>query len=267
MTKYLFFDIDGTIVPFGQDAPESAVQALRRAHEKGHKLFLATGRSPAEVDPRLNRIYFDGGVYCGGALAYVKEKEVYSSFFTEDQIRELIELGTKRGWQMLFQTRTRSLITRQFIETLTGLFMKAFGGVLTIGNLVEVEEYPVRNDVTKICFWTPDDDVPQIREELRGRYDVVDNTMGIPLECSAEIVVPGQSKAVGMQAVLDYYNAPVSSSLAFGDGANDIEIVEAAGVGVAMGNAAQCVKDVADYVADDILNDGLAKAMEHLEVC
>ncbi len=267
MTRYLFFDIDGTIMPFGKDVPKSAVEALERAHENGHKLFLATGRSPGEVDPRLKKIYFDGGVYCGGALAYVGEEEVYSSFFTKEQIGEIIALGESRGWQMLFQTRTHSLISRKLVVTLAGLFMKAFGGTLTINNLVEVDEYPIRDDITKICFWTPDDDVALIRSELADRYDVIDNTMGIPVECSGEIVVKGQSKAVGMQAVLDYYGAPVSSSLAFGDGANDIEIVEAAGVGVAMGNSSASLKDIADYVADDILNDGLAKAMSHFEVC
>lgn len=267
MTKYLFFDIDGTIVPFGKEAPESAVQALGRAHERGHKLFLATGRSPAEVDPRLDGIYFDGGVYCGGALAYVGSQEVFSSCFSDDEIKELIEIGSNRGWQMLFQTRSRSLIKRSFMDILTDLCRKSFGGVLTIDNLVEVESYPVRSDVTKICFWTPDSDVVSIRRELADRYDVVDNAMGIPLDSTAEIIVKGQSKAIGMRAVLDYYSAPLSSSISFGDGPNDVELVEEAGFGVAMGNACQAVKDVADYIADDILNDGLSKAMEKLEVC
>ncbi|MBR1937443.1 MAG: HAD-IIB family hydrolase, partial [Spirochaetales bacterium] len=102
-TKYLFYDIDGTIFPFGLDAPQSAKDALKQAHENGHKLFLSTGRSPAELDPRLNRIHFDGGIYCGGAVAYVGNEEIYSSVFTKEQVKEVIEIGTSRGWQMLFQ--------------------------------------------------------------------------------------------------------------------------------------------------------------------
>ncbi|MCR5732698.1 MAG: Cof-type HAD-IIB family hydrolase [Sphaerochaetaceae bacterium] len=265
-TKYLFYDIDGTLFPFGLDAPESAVEALRKAHENGHKLFLSTGRSPAEVDPRLHRIYFDGGIYCGGALAYVGDEEIFASVFSTEQVREIIEIGEERGWQMLFQTRSRSVISRELVKTLTALFIKSYGRALKIENLVEVEKYPVLDDVTKVCFWTPDNDVASIREMLKGRFDVIDNTMGIPLECSAEIVLPGQSKSVGLKAILDYYKEDISSSIAFGDGANDIEIIRDAGIGVAMGNATDNVKAVADYVTDDILLDGLAKAMKHFGV-
>ena len=266
-TKYLFYDIDGTIFPFGLDAPQSAKDALKQAHENGHKLFLSTGRSPAELDPRLNRIHFDGGIYCGGAVAYVGNEEIYSSVFTKEQVKEVIEIGTSRGWQMLFQTKGRSVISKDLVKTLTDLFMKSFGRKMKIENLVEVDEYPILDDVRKVCFWTPDDDVVSIREMLKGRYDVIDNTMGIPLECSAEIVLPGQSKAVGMRAILDYFGQDISSSIAFGDGANDIEIIRDAGIGVAMGNASDNLKAVADYVTDDILSDGLMKAMKHFEVC
>ena len=76
MSKYLFFDVDGTLLPFGQNATESTRLALKKAHERGHRLFLSTGRSPVELDPRLNGFPFDGGVFAGGSISIVSGERI-----------------------------------------------------------------------------------------------------------------------------------------------------------------------------------------------
>ena len=68
--KYLFFDVDGTLLPFGRGVPDDTRAALAAAQENGNLIFLSTGRSPAEMDPRLGVISFDGGVCSGGARAF-----------------------------------------------------------------------------------------------------------------------------------------------------------------------------------------------------
>ena len=57
-----FFDIDGTLLPFGKSVPESAVKALQKVKADGHRIFLATGRSPVEVIPEIYELGFRDGV-------------------------------------------------------------------------------------------------------------------------------------------------------------------------------------------------------------
>lgn len=82
----------------------------------------------------------------------------------------------------------------------------------------------------------------------------------------ADINVTGVSKATGLSAFADYYEMDASEIMACGDGGNDISILKAAGIGVAMGGASEIVKSSADYVTDTVENDGLYKALKHFEV-
>ena len=81
---------------------------------------------------------------------------------------------------------------------------------------------------------------------------------------SGEITIRGITKARGMERALDYYGIDRENSVGFGDAFNDLEMMEYAGIGVAMGNARDEVKEAADYVTDHIDRDGIAKAVEKL---
>lgn len=266
MPKYLFFDVDGTLLPFGLDMPESCRAALLKAREKGHKLFLSTGRSPAELDPRLKVIPFDGGIFAGGARADIGGNTIFESFMSHEALDWIYRKSREWGWLLLVQTASGSFLTQEMHDVLLDLFMKSLGRPLVIKGLNIVEELPYPDDATKLVFITPDHDAQHCSERLSEYFDVVDNTMGVPLDTCAEIVQKGISKVSGFERIMEYYNAPVSDSIAFGDGANDKEIVEAAGIGVAMGNASDELKAVADYVTADVDKDGIALALEELGV-
>ncbi|MGN0906953.1 MAG: HAD family hydrolase [Bullifex sp.] len=266
MTKYIFFDVDGTLLPFGEDATESTKRALRIAHANGHRLFLSTGRSPAELDPRLSVFDFDGGVYAGGSVAIAEGERIYERFFSREQVEEVFSLARDNGWLLLIQTDTGSYMTPEMRDTLYAMFMASLGRLLVIENLFTEEKLTFRSNITKMILITSKHDIKEIRERLKGRYDIVDNTMGVPLDDCAEIVLPGVSKATGLHAVMEYYGAPLSDSVAFGDGANDIEIVSASGFGVAMGNASDELKKAADYVTGDVKENGIYDALEYLGV-
>ena len=78
--------------------------------------------------------------------------------------------------------------------------------------------------------------------------------------------VSGTSKATGLSLFADYYRVKVSEIMACGDGGNDIPMLKAAGIGVAMGNASEKVQSVADFVTDTVDNNGLYKALKHFGV-
>ena len=85
MKLNFFFDVDGTLLPFGRDVPQSAVNAISRARSNGHRVFLSTGRSTAEISSKLDVIPLDGGVYSAGAKVIADGKVLYKRIFTEEE--------------------------------------------------------------------------------------------------------------------------------------------------------------------------------------
>ena len=82
----------------------------------------------------------------------------------------------------------------------------------------------------------------------------------------ADIIEKDASKAEGLKRLCKLWKIPLAQTIAFGDSMNDIEVVQEAGIGVAMGNAVDALKKVADYVTAPIGEDGIYKACEHLHL-
>ena len=82
----------------------------------------------------------------------------------------------------------------------------------------------------------------------------------------AEFLIKGNSKAAGMQMVLDAVGCAVEDTMAFGDSGNDLPMLKAAGIGVCMGNGVQEAKDAADYVTKTVLEDGIFHALKHFHL-
>ena len=81
-----------------------------------------------------------------------------------------------------------------------------------------------------------------------------------------DIVPKGSSKRIGIDKVIEHYSIALNETMAFGDGGNDIQMLQHAGVGIAMGNAADDVKEWADFVTDSVDDDGILKALKTLGV-
>ena len=82
----------------------------------------------------------------------------------------------------------------------------------------------------------------------------------------ADVVPKGSSKAIGIDKIIEHYGFSLDETMAFGDGGNDMEMLKHVGIGVAMGNAGDEVKDVADYVTDSVDDDGVWNALVHFGV-
>ena len=81
-----------------------------------------------------------------------------------------------------------------------------------------------------------------------------------------DVYAKDQTKATGIEHLINYLNIDKKDTIAFGDGHNDREMIEFCEIGVAMGNALQKVKEVSNYITDDIDNDGIYNAMKYLKL-
>ena len=262
MPKCFFFDVDGTLLPFGKSIPDSAVYSIKAAQALGSRCFIASGRSIAEL-PRFPMLAFDGYICSAGATIIVDDKLIYSAHIERGAFDSLFRYLSEKGFYVISQTDKATYLSKDAWDMFTRQLMKHIGRLVELNGLVISDTVPVDEDVKKVLFLSDDDGygVDRVRKEINPMFTVVNNTVGLPQEIMAEVVLGGISKATGIEKVLSYFGVDRSDSVATRDGSNDIEMVEYADIGIAMGNSSGDLKAVADYVTSDIEEDGIKNAI------
>lgn len=262
----LFFDIDGTLITFQGEMPESAKRALRQAKENGHSIVICSGRPVHRIPPEVIDIGFDGFVAAAGAHVESAGKTIYDHCMKEPEMRAVRELLERAGACYLAHAKEQIIATadgkRRFEER-----AKRFSREkrpLFWRNMEIDENWDRRQDIQKVTFHESAFPVWKIREELAQYCDVTEISFEKSFERDGEISSRGINKALGMQKYIEYLGIPREDTVAFGDGPNDFEMLEFVHTGVAMGNASDDLKRYADYVTKAIDDDGIAYALEEL---
>ena len=265
MRLNFFFDVDGTLLPFGKGLPESALKAILDAKNKGHRVFVSTGRSPSEMDKALSPIPFDGGVYSAGCLVIAEGKILEDRGYTKDQVNEVLSYLKEKGHLAMIQTSSGTYMPNKAYEFFKDSLIRNNGISIKIPGLVVTDAIPSDIEVKKVLVLSPEGRVDEVRRDLGDRYNIVDNTVGLKQSDMAEICLLGVDKGSGIKTILEYYGDERESSVGVGDGANDLEMIEYCGLGIAMGNADQELKNKADWITSDVNDNGLKNAIEYAE--
>lgn len=261
MIKALFFDIDGTLVSFNTHRiPDSAVEELQRAHDKGIKIFISTGRPWAIINnlgQLQERHLIDGFVTINGSYCFVGNTIVNSAPLERSQVVKVAEYCNERKIPCIFCTADGIRLFR-FSQLVDDLFYKQLG----CDSLPEVYsiEQAVEGNVYQI---TPFINKEQEEEVLKSVTRVISNRWHSSF---TDLTVEGAEKSKGVAAMAKHFGIKQSEVACFGDGGNDIPMLRWAGIGVAMGNAGQEVKDSADLITADIDDDGIAKAIRQINL-
>lgn len=257
MIKAIFFDIDGTLVSFNtHKVPESTKQALKELREKNIKIFIATGR-PKFLVKTLGDLEFDGYITLNGAYCFTADhKDIYKGKIPADDIVRVVEYTKTHNYPFVFVHDDQWFITN---------IDKA---VEDIAKLIEISIPPIKaadnaigKDILQIMGYFP----TEADEEIFGKILTHCETMRWhPL--FADIINKGTSKSRGIDEVIKHYGIRLEETMAFGDGGNDINMLEHAGIGVAMGNASDTVKAAADYITSSVDEDGIINALRHFNI-
>lgn len=267
MKKVLFFDIDGTLYDFTGHMPDSTLSALRQARKKGHELVICSGRSKYQVYPELFEL-FDG--YVGAAGAYVEQNRqvIYEHFMQEDTIKEAVDVISKAGGVVAAMTE-HNLILSEECETYLlhkfraqGIGMDMIARIM--GNYELTENLSAYKNIEKMLYYRSSWPVAKVAEALQDSCDITASSFEDPVEDSGEITVKNINKSLGMQKYMEQLHMDVADTIAFGDGPNDLDMIAYAGVGVAMGNAREELKKMADFVTKPVNEGGIAYAMQKL---
>ena len=265
MTRYFFFDVDGTLLPFGSPVPESALSAMRKAQEKGHKMFLSTGRSMKEL-PYLSDFPFDGYVLSAGLEAIADGKILKDQYMDRKDYDDLTLYMKAHKLYPLVQTDEGTYLSKRCLQLFEEHFRNYLGAMVELNGLIVLDEIPDGLKARKLVILSEDGKwgTTKIMEDFGSRMGIVKNTVGLPYELMCEISPRGITKVTGIEKILDYYGASREASVGVGDGSNDVEMIEWCGIGVAMGNADEAVKAKADWITTDVDKDGVKNAIEHV---
>lgn len=274
--KIIFFDIDGTLINFGGDFPESAKEALRLAKANGHQIFLCTGRSKCQIEERLLEFGFDGFVSGAGAYVEYHGKEVFSNYMTERQLANLLNYLESNNMIYVLQSTDKVIATEACGKAVLANFMEMLKGDVPKNISQIFEHQKIDNDlvanakeyknIEKACYYKANYPLEQIIEDLKEEYDVTAMSFNDVRDSSGEITVKGITKALGMEKIVEFLGATREDTIAFGDGPNDFEMIEYAGIGVAMGNASDDLKAKADVITTHIAEDGIYNGMKKLNL-
>lgn len=258
-----FFDIDGTLAwqdpKLAQELPEgerdlspypneTVAQAIRTFVANGNKAFICTGRTLSCIHPKLLELPWAGVVCLAGGYAELEGRVVRNVAISPGMLQRLAPYLEQSGEVIRFEGIDR--VVRMSADA-----PETYGYARTVGDAVtQLEHY----NAYKILMSTP----------LANRI-AQDEELG-PLLCLNELelevteISPREcTKRAGIKAVLDALGPDHGTVYGIGDASNDIALMETVDVGIAMGNAPDFLKEMADYVTDSFDHDGVVTALEH----
>lgn len=252
MIRAAFFDIDGTLLSYNtHKVLPGTIDAFRQMRSKGVKTFICSGR-PRVLIPKFP-VDFDGYITVNGGYCVVDDQVL---------LRNPIDADNCARW--MAYVKENDITTMWFTDN--DMYINRIDDVaLAIQRQLGIEmpmPHPIDSLDGKDIF-----QFIAIQPASRDA-DVVSKLPGCRLprwhNAFTDIVPLGSSKAVGIEKILSHFGINRQDVVAFGDGANDIEMLEYVGCGVAMGNAADVVKSHADMVTDDADSEGIANALKKL---
>ena len=274
--KLVFLDIDGTLLPPGQMVvPDSAVQAMKKARAKGHKLFLCTGRNLRMTKP-LFHYGFDGFVCSAGGYVGCGDDILVDITMPPEDVVGLRSAMERHGVECTLETRDDTYGGVQMIERYAWMMEKS--GVLnseaerwrkmmefgmTIRPLSEYHGEPVYKVVYIAGSAAALDEAKKLYED---RYLFCESLIGSTDTgiLNGELINRRFNKGTGIRAICDHLGVSLADTIGFGDSDNDLQMTEVVGTSVCMANGSERLKKCCDRVCPAVTEDGIARAFEEL---
>ena len=250
----IFFDIDGTLVSFKTHTiPASAKTAINLLKDKGIKVIISTGRSLSDID-NLEDLEFDGYITANGTYCIDSKGEIIAQhFLSRESLDKLARYLEEKPFPCAFNTKKGNFINYTDDDRLLALRQLVNVPVPPVKPVSELIEY----EVFQLGVFV------DLESEVELSSILTDCNFSRWHPNFTDITAKNCDKATGMDCFLTYFNIGHEYTMAFGDGGNDISMLKHAAISVAMGNASDAVKAVADYVTDSVEEDGIFNALKY----
>lgn len=273
MKKVVFLDIDGTLVTKHNNIPKSAKRAVKQLKANGILPVIATGRAPLLIEEVRKELGIDSYIAMNGQLVVHEGKVVFNNPISKETVDRLIQRAVDKndgiilcGAKDIFSNAIVSLAKRSSVLTLLKGIVKLIPGSIQVSFFSRLIKKPPKpkdyegKPIYQVIIETSMEEEDQYKTDFETLHFARSN------HYTVDIISKGISKATGIEKYLSHVGADLKDTYAFGDSPNDLEMLDYVNTSIAMGNGWDNVKEIADYITDDVDKDGIEKALQHFKL-
>ncbi len=256
MIKVVFFDVDGTLYSHNtHEVPESTARCVNELRAKGIKTIICTGRHISTFNKLdLRGLKFDGYIANNGQMCYDKDQNFLKGHELDPVSLEFVTtLFNKKAFPITMVDKTHIYVN---MHTEREKAMYATYGI----ELPPVDEYK-GGDIYQASAGVSVEEEEDFKSTMPPSCKIA--RWG---DCGIDIISSNSGKGVGIKYYLEFLGLGKEEAMAFGDAQNDIEMFEAVGTSVALGNGIDALKEKATYVTSDIDAGGVEQGLKHFNV-
>ena len=255
MKKTLFFDIDGTLYNSKKELPRKSKEAVFKARENGHDIIIATGRAPFMIKEVLEDLNIHSYICFNGQYIVYEGEVIFDASIDLSALEKVTEFANQKGHPLVYMNAQKMISSIPYHPHVEESIQS-----LKFPHPSYEKDFYINEKIYQALVFC------SLEEELIYQTEFPDLKFVRWHRVSADILPKGASKAEAIHFLVKKMDWSLENTIAFGDGLNDIEMLEAVGFGVAMGNGhAEAIKR-AKYVTKHVDEEGLFEAMHFLKL-
>lgn len=251
--KVVFLDIDGTILDHEKKIPNRTKEAIQKLQSNNIIVSIATGRAPFMFQDILKELHINSYICLNGQFAVYEGNVIHENPIEKDVLEELTKYSLEKKHPLVYMS-AESMKSNVDDHP----YIKAGMDSLKISYPLTESAYYKEHPILQVLLFN------EAQEQLEYEKQFEKLRFVRWHEFSCDVMPSNGSKAHGIEKFIEKTGLQWEDTYGFGDGLNDLEMLEKVHTGVAMGNSVEEVKEIADYITDDVAEDGLSKAMKHL---
>ena len=264
--KSIFLDVDGTLVSGHATMNPKVVEAINRARQNGHYVFICTGRNKTGIKYELAKANFDGIIASAGSYIEIDNKVIHSVYFNKLLVDKISKVFDENNIYYNYECTDVTYMSKKMVELFIGGVNFESGNIELEKMMQEefkkfsIQDLSLYNnqDIHKICFIATDQiDVERAKKQLGDDVNMVIHDIFDATTINGELISKVDNKATAIKQVIDYLEIDKKDTIAFGDSMNDYEMINFVECGIAMGNACKELKEVASRICRSVDEDGI----------
>lgn len=267
MYKLIAFDMDGTLLNSKKEISQKTLDAMNKAANEGKYITISTGRSISELKPYkdvLKMVRY--AILASATIIYdfKEEKMISRTTIPKKYIKNISDAIASEDVMILAMSEGLGIVPNEELQHIDDYYVGQYKSLYEdtaelVDDILEVVS-DEKKDFEKINLYHRDEEA---RERSLARLNGLDLEMVFSEKTSLEITPKGADKGAGLEKLCEYLGIDISETIAVGDADNDLSIIKKAGLGVAMANANERVKEASDVIVADCDHDGCAEAIEN----
>lgn len=250
--KIIFFDIDGTILDHNKEIPLSTRETIQKLKNAGHHVAIATGRAPFMFEDLRKELDIRSFVSFNGQYVVFEGEVIYKNPLKKETLENVLLFADKENHPLVFMSEENMMST-----TGEHPYIEQSMGSLKFTLPQKNRHYYLERDIYQTLLFCE-----------RGEEERYEHYSDLKIirwhDVSTDIIPVNGSKAEGIKQLIKRLEIKKENIYAFGDGLNDIEMIEFVGNGIAMGNAVESLKEIADFITKPVDEDGIQYGVEQL---